>query len=84
MGTIPDFGEQVQGMKISGFRPRGPAAKAGMAGGDIDIKLVNVVIKNLYDITHAFGVHKLGDEVDVVIKRGAQTKTVRVTLERRN
>jgi aminopeptidase YwaD len=84
MGTIPDFGEQVQGMKISGVRPGGPAAKAGMTGGDIIVKFGTVDIKNLYDFTYALGEHKPGDEVDVVIKRGAETKTVKVKLEKRN
>jgi S1-C subfamily serine protease len=71
-------------MEISAFRPRGPAAKAGIAGGDIIIKLGNDVIKNFYDFTYALGEHKLGVEVEVVTKRGAQTRTVRVILERRN
>lgn len=84
MGTIPDFGEQVQGMKISGVREGGPAAKAGMQGGDVIVKFGNMEIKNLYDFTYALGECKPGDEVDVVIKRGAETKTVKVKLERRN
>jgi aminopeptidase YwaD len=84
MGTIPDFGEQVEGMKISGVRPGGPAAVAGMIGGDIIIKFGKTEIKNLYDFTYALGECKPGDEVDVVIKRGAETKTVKVKLEKRN
>jgi aminopeptidase YwaD len=84
MGTIPDFGEQVQGMKISGVREGGPAAKAGMRGGDIIVKFGNVEIKNLYDFMYALGEYKPGDEVDVVFKRGAEIKTVKVKLGRRN
>ncbi len=84
MGTIPDFGEQAQGMKISGVREGSPAAKAGMTGGDIIVKFGKVDIKNLYDFTYALGEYRPGDEVDVVIKRGTETKTVRVKLEKRN
>ena len=84
MGTIPDFGEQVEGMKISGVREGSPAAKAGMAGGDIIVKFGKVDIKNLYDYNYALGEYKPGDEVDVVVKRGTETKTVRVKLEKRN
>ena len=84
MGTIPDFGEPVQGMKISGVREGSPASKAGMTGGDIIVKFGKVDIKNLYDFTYALGEYKPGDEVDVVIKRGAETKTVKVKLEKRN
>ncbi len=84
MGTIPDFGEQAQGMKISGVREGSPAANAGMTGGDIIVKFGKVDVKNLYDFTYALGEYRPGDEVDVVIKRGTETKTVRVKLEKRN
>ena len=84
MGTIPDFGEQVQGFKISGVREGGPAAKAGLLGGDIIIKFGKIEIKNLYDFNYALGERKPGDEVDVVFKRGNETKTAKVTLQRRN
>jgi C-terminal processing protease CtpA/Prc len=84
MGTIPDFGEQVEGMKISGVLEGSPAAKAGMAGGDIIVKFGKVDIKNLYDYNYALGEYKPGDEVDVMVKRGTETKTVRVKLEKRN
>jgi aminopeptidase YwaD len=84
MGTIPDFGEQVEGVKLSGVREGSPAAKGGVVGGDIIIKFGKVDIKNLYDFTYALGEHKPGDEVDVVIKRGGETKTMRVKLEKRN
>jgi aminopeptidase YwaD len=84
MGTIPDFGEQVEGMKLSGVREGSPAAKAGLQGGDIIIKFGKVDIKNLYDFTYALGEYKPGDEVDVIIKRGSETKTMRVKLDKRN
>lgn len=84
MGTIPDFGEQVQGFKISGVREGGPAAKAGLQGGDIIVKLGKIEIKNLYDFTYALGEHRPGDEVEVVFKRGNETKTVKVTFDKRN
>ncbi len=84
MGTIPDFGEQVEGMKLSGVREGGPAAKAGLQAGDIIIKFGKVEIKNLYDFTYALGEYKPGDEVDVVIKRGNESKTLHVILEKRS
>jgi S1-C subfamily serine protease len=84
MGTIPDFGEQVQGMKLSGVREGSPAAKAGLQAGDIIVKFGKVEIKNLYDFTYALGEYKPGDEVDVIIKRGNESKTMRVKLEKRS
>lgn len=83
-GTIPDFGEQVEGMKLSGVREGSPAAKAGLQAGDIVVKFGTIDIKNLYDYTFALGEYKPGDVVEVVLKRGKETLTVKLTLERRN
>ncbi len=84
MGTIPDFGEQVEGMKISGVREGSPAAKAGLVGGDVIVKFGPTDIRNIYDFTYALGEHKPGDEVEVTVKRGNDLRTVKVKLERRN
>lgn len=84
MGTVPDFGEQVEGMKLSGVREGSPAAKAGLQAGDIIIKFGKMEIKNLSDFSYALGEYKPGDEVEVVVKRGTETKTLKVKLERRN
>ncbi|MBM4169069.1 MAG: M28 family peptidase [Ignavibacteria bacterium] len=83
-GTIPDFGEQSEGMKISGVREGSPAAKAGLQGGDVIIKFGKVDIKNLYDYTFALGEYNIGDEVDIVVKRGNEVLTFKIVLERRN
>jgi hypothetical protein len=83
-GTIPDFGEQSEGMKLAGVREGSPAAKAGLQAGDVIVKFGKIDIKNLYDYTYALGEHKVGDEVPVVVRRAGQTLTVTVTLERRN
>jgi S1-C subfamily serine protease len=84
MGTVPDFGEQVEGMKLSGVREGSPAAKAGLQAGDIIVKFGSVDVKNLYDFTYALGEHKPGDEVAVIVKRGKEMLTMKVKLEKRN
>jgi aminopeptidase YwaD len=84
MGTIPDFGEQVEGMKLSGVGVGSPAAKAGLQAGDIIVKFGKTDVKNLYDFTYALGEHKPGDEVEVVVKRGKEMITTKVKLEKRN
>ena len=82
-GTIPDFGETVDGMKLAGVREGGPAAKAGLLGGDIITKFGKVEIHNLQDYTYALGEYKIGDEVVVTVMRGAETKTFTLKLEKR-
>jgi len=84
VGTVPDYSEQTNGMKISTVRDGSPAAKAGIQGGDVMIKFGKVDVKNVYDYTYALGEYVPGDEVDVIVKRGDETKTLKVKLERRN
>jgi len=84
MGTIPDFGEQVEGYKLSGVREGSPAAKAGLQAGDIIVRFGKIGIKNLYDYTYALGEYKPGDEVDVIVKRGNDSITLHVILEKRS
>ncbi|MEK6566311.1 MAG: M28 family peptidase [Bacteroidota bacterium] len=83
-GTIPDFGEQVEGMKLAGVRDGSPAAKAGLQAGDIIVKFGKVEIKNLYDYTYALGEYKPGDEVDITVLRGKEKLTMKIKLERRS
>ncbi len=82
VGTVPDYTAEVEGMKISGVRQGGAAEKAGLQSGDIIIKFGKFDIKNIYDYTYALGEFSPGEEVPVVIKRGAQTLTRVVKLER--
>lgn len=82
VGTIPDYAAEVQGMKISGVRQGGAAEKAGMQAGDVIIKFGKFEIKNVYDYTYALGEFSPGEKVPVVVKRGDQTVTLTVTLER--
>ncbi|MDZ7289312.1 MAG: M20/M25/M40 family metallo-hydrolase [candidate division KSB1 bacterium] len=82
VGTIPDFAAETTGFRISGVRKGSPAEKAGLQGGDIIIKFGNFEIKNIYDYTYALGEFSAGEQVPVVIKRGEQTLTLVVTLER--
>jgi S1-C subfamily serine protease len=84
LGVIPDFTESEAGMKITGVRSGGPAAKAGLEGGDIIIRLGGKPIKNIYDYTYMLGEFKAGDEVEVVVKRNGEEKIFTVRLEKRN
>jgi aminopeptidase YwaD len=84
VGTVPDYSEQTNGMKISSVREGSPAAKGGLLAGDTMIKFGKVDVKNVYDYTYALGEYKPGDVVEVTVKRGTETKTLNVTLERRN
>ena len=84
VGTIPDYAEQTDGMRITGVSPGSPAEKGGLQEGDVLIQFGKVEIKNIYDYTYALGQYKPGDEVEVTVRRGTDTETVTLTLVSRN
>ena len=73
LGTIPDYGEEVEGVKLSGVREGSPAAKAGMKGGDIIVECAGKQIKNVYDYTYVLGDRKPGDVVEIVCSAKQRT-----------
>jgi hypothetical protein len=81
LGTIPDYSYSGKGLKISGVRAGGPAEAAGLQGGDIIVKMGSLEIGNIYDYMSALSKHKAGDEVDIVILRNNEEKTVKVVME---
>lgn len=82
-GSVPDFGEEVKGVKFADIRDGSPAAKAGLKAGDILVRFDGQEIKNLYDFTYALKAHKPGQSLSVVVARDGKELTATVTLERR-
>jgi hypothetical protein len=80
LGTIPDYAESdVKGVKLSGAAANGPAAKAGVKGGDVIVELAGKKIENIYDYTYAIEALKIGQPVKLVVQRGAERLTLEVT-----
>jgi S1-C subfamily serine protease len=77
LGTIPDYSEETQGVKLSGVAADGPAAKAGVQAGDVIVELAGKKIENIYDYTYAIEALKIGEQVQVTVLR----KDERVTLD---
>jgi len=82
-GSIPDFGEGVNGVKFADVREGTPAAKAGLKAGDILVEFDGKAIQNLYDFTYALRAKKPGDEVKVKVMRNGQPLEVSVLLTKR-
>jgi hypothetical protein len=83
LGTIPDYAEQVEGLKLSGVREGSPAEKAGLKAGDVIVRLGKIEVKNIYDYTFALGELKGGEEVEVEVLRDGRRVTVKVVPEKR-
>jgi aminopeptidase YwaD len=83
LGTVPNYSDQNEGLKLDGVRPGSPAEKAGLRAGDIVIKLGKMSIKNVYDYTYALGEMRGGEEVEAVIRRDGKEMTMKITPEKR-
>jgi hypothetical protein len=82
-GSIPDFGQEENGVKFSDVRPGSPAAKAGFKAGDVLVQFGDMPIKNLYDFTDALRRSKVGDVLEVKVLRDGKPITASVKLEQR-
>ncbi|MCS7072926.1 MAG: M28 family peptidase, partial [Bacteroidia bacterium] len=79
LGTIPDYGASVTGMKLSGVREGGPAAKAGLKGGDIIIGLAGKPVTNIYDYMNILETLKPNTVIPIEIVRDGKTIVLQVT-----
>jgi hypothetical protein len=83
LGSIPAFGEEVDGTLLTGVTAGSPADKAGIRGGDIIVQVGAIEIHSLQDLQDALVSHKPGDTVKITVRRGNQRITYPVTLSRR-
>ncbi len=83
LGTIPDYAQEVEGVKLSGVRGGAPAEKAGLKGGDIIVEFAGQPVKNVYDYTYALDAVKIGKPIDVVVLREGKRLKFNVTPEAR-
>ncbi len=82
-GSIPDFGEDVKGVLLSGVRDGSPAARAGVKKGDIIVRFAGLAVLNLQDFTEALRRCAPGDEVTFEIQREGQKLELKTVLGRR-
>ncbi len=83
VGTVPDYSEEVKGMRLSGVREGSPAQKAGLRAGDIIIQFGDQKVESIYDYMDALNRYKPGDTVAVVFLREGKELETRLTLESR-
>jgi Zn-dependent M28 family amino/carboxypeptidase len=79
LGTIPNYAETTDGMKLDGVREDSPAAKAGLKAGDVIVSLAGRDVRNVYDYTYALGEMKAGVEYDVEVVRGGERLKFKLT-----
>jgi len=85
LGVIPEYGQEEdgKGVRIGGTTPDTPAAKAGLQGGDVVIKLGEHPTTTLMELSNALASQKPGDRVKLVYRRGDKEQSVMITLGER-
>ena len=83
LGTIPNYADANDGLKLDGVRDNSPAARAGLKAGDKIVKMAGHDVKNVYDYTYALGEMKAGQEYEVELMRDGQRMTLKITPEAR-
>ena len=79
-GSIPDFGKPGKGYAVTGATKDSPAAKGGIQGGDVIVRLGESAITGLEDFDSALRKHKGGDTVPVVVLRDGAEVVLQITL----
>ncbi len=81
LGTIPDYSESGNGLRITGVRKGSAAEKAGLQGGDVIVGFGEAEVTDVYTYMYALQQHAPGDEVDIVVMREGKRLTFRAVLE---
>ncbi|MGH7832671.1 MAG: M20/M25/M40 family metallo-hydrolase [Candidatus Binatia bacterium] len=84
LGTIPDFTETEKGVRISGVQAGSPAQTAGLKEGDVIIRLAEVDVASLEDLTFALRKKAAGDKVQIVVLRQGEPLTLEAVLGKRS
>jgi len=85
LGTIPSYTQsEISGMPISDVKPGGPAAVAGLLGGDVIIGIGGKRVANIYDFIFALQDKQPGEVVEVRVNRSGVELVFSVTLAARN
>ena len=82
LGTVPSYSEDPNappGMVLSDVVPDGPAAKAGLKGGDRIIQIGTIEIRSVNDLMFVLQTAKPGTDVKVTFVREGKHQTVTAT-----
>jgi hypothetical protein len=79
LGIVPDYGDDGDGVLLSGVSEGGPASRAGLKSGDRIVELDGKTVANLETYMVLMARHPKGDPVELVIVR--ETKKMKVSVK---
>jgi hypothetical protein len=81
LGAIPDFAaRKAPGVLLTGVRAGSPAEQAGLAAGDVLLRLGATRLLSLQDLAFALRAHRPGEEVELEWDRGGRRSAGTVRL----
>ncbi len=70
----------TRGALVGDVEKGGPAEKAGLANGDVILRVGDVQISHARDLSRTIAHHVPGSKVDLTVRRAQETKSIAVTL----
>ncbi|HUP20959.1 MAG TPA: M20/M25/M40 family metallo-hydrolase [Gemmatimonadota bacterium] len=83
LGVVPDYGFAGTGLAVASVRGGGPAHAAGLAAGDVIVRLAGREVADVYAYTEILAGLEAGEAVEVTYARGGAEQTATVTPEAR-
>ena len=83
-GTIPDYGAEIEGLRLSGVMAGGPAARAGLEAGDVIVEMAGVTVGNIYDYMGALDQLRADQPASVVFMRDGERRETQLVPVARN
>jgi serine protease Do len=74
----------LNGVYVNGLTEGGAAETAGVKVGDVIMQVNGTAVKNVAELQEQVGKYRPGDKISVVVKRGAESKTISVTLKNKD
>jgi S1-C subfamily serine protease len=81
LGIMPDYGDEKEGILVSGVTDGRPAAKAGILRDDRIVELAGKPVKNMAAYMTILNSLKKGEKVEVTVIRKGEQKKIAVQLD---
>ena len=81
LGIVPSYKGDDDGLTVDNLVADGPAAKAGLKGGDQIVEIGGKPVKNITTYMEAMAAQKKGDTIDVTVVRDGKKQTIKVKLD---
>ncbi len=81
LGIVPSYKGDDDGLTVDDLVADGPAAKAGLKGGDRIVDISGKPVKNITTYMEAMAAQKKGETIDVTVVRDGKKQVVKVKLD---